>query len=158
MFPTARGRLFRRLLPLFFRAGSRIAANVTAADANLTSRNVWQIASAEILLFRIAEEKFLLLLAFSQSFSLNAEFRCLFLLMISAFPEKNVLPQPTTPAKYSSTSNSPQANFSRPDLRKRTESAFVPADVADAQKNPVLKNEHGIFLPYKRDKTIFYFF
>jgi hypothetical protein len=71
--------------------------------------------------------------------------------MISAFPEKNVLRQLMILARYLSTLNSRQANFSRQDLRKLTESAFVPADAADAQKEkPVLKNEHGFLNFTKR--------
>ena len=136
---------------MFFQAELRNAANVTAADVNSTSRNALQIALTEILLFPPAEEKFSSLSVFSPLFSLNAEFRCLFPLMISAFPEKNVLRPPMTPVKYSSTLNSRQANFSRQDLRKLTESAFVPADAADAQKEkPVLKNEHGFLKFTKR--------
>ncbi len=129
---------------MFFQAELLIPVNVNAAAVNSTFRNVFQAVSTETLLFRTAEEKFFLPLVFSLSFSLNAESRCLFRHMISAFPEKNALPQPTTPVKFSSISNSPQTNFSRPGLRKPITSESVPADAADAQKEKPCSNfEHG---------------
>ena len=137
---------------MFFQAELRIPVNVTAAAVNSTFRNVFPDVLAETLSFLQAEEKFFLLSGFSLSFSLNAEFRCLFRPMISAFPEKNALPQPTTPVKFSSISNSPQTNFSRPDLRKPITSESVPADAADAQKEKPCSNfEHGFLFTRKTE-------
>lgn len=146
MFPTARERLSRPFHRLFFQAALRNAANATAADVNSIFRNAFPTASTEILSCLPAEEKFLSLSDFSQSFSLNGECRCLFPHTISAFPEKNASQQPTILAKYSNISNSPQANFSLRVLKKRTESEYAPADAADAQKkNPCSNFEHGFF-------------
>ena len=74
----------------------------------------------------IAKEHSELHLVYLQLFNLNVTFRCSYPLMISAFPQKNVVAIPKIPATHSEESVSPLTNSSRPTVTTAIADAVAP--------------------------------
>jgi len=80
------------------------------------------VASRVALTTVNAKKQLKLHLVFSQLFSLNAMFRCLFRLMISAYRQKNAVVKQKTLATFSEKSHSLSMNFSH-----QTKEITIPA-------------------------------